>query len=199
MLWAIRAQTSSVTTDCLQRAALLATAPLFATATNQSSSRAHLVLSTYGFFNSATTNESYNFHKNQQQLFPTGCSNTLPASMKSVVLLQTPRSVAWFPDGNLHFRWGRIYPCPGGKYQGWDLRDFPTHNFLLISTVIWWIPAVIARICLWNAVSICYWEPAHSQPGINCSCPWKNKKKNLYLARDATEGPRGRGPKGRTS
>lgn len=69
MLWAIRAQTSSVTTDCLQQAALLATAPLFATAANQGSSRAHLVLSTYGFFNSSTTNGSYNFHKNQQELF----------------------------------------------------------------------------------------------------------------------------------
>lgn len=58
-----------MTTDCLQWAALLATAPLFATATNQSSSRAHLVLSTYGFFNSATTNESYNFHKKSATAF----------------------------------------------------------------------------------------------------------------------------------
>lgn len=87
-----------MTTDCLQRAALLATAPLFATAAKQGSSWAHPGLSTHGFFNSSTTNGSYNFHKNQQQLFPVGCSNTLPASMKSV-LLQAPRSVRGFQMG----------------------------------------------------------------------------------------------------
>lgn len=65
--------------------------------------------------------------KSNKSFFPVGCSNTLPASMKSVVLLQTPRAV-WFLDGNLHFGWGWIYPYPGGKYQGWDLRDFPTHR-----------------------------------------------------------------------
>lgn len=53
MLWAIGAQISSVTADCLQRAALLASSFLFATVANKGSSRAHLVLITSNFFNSS--------------------------------------------------------------------------------------------------------------------------------------------------
>lgn len=64
--------------------------------------------------------------KINNSLFPLDAAISCLLRWKVLFYCKYQDLFTWFPERNLHFGWGWIYPYPGGKYQGWDLRDFPT-------------------------------------------------------------------------